>query len=128
MIEKIKGITRGQAIILGFFLLAGLVTFITLKINSANKISSYKKFQNELVDAAKNYKVIKNINVKMDMEKIISLSKLKKQNLVTNPLKDKCKGYVLISNEEVADDKYELVYRAYIKCGSKYKTDAYVEY
>ncbi len=125
--EKIKAITRGQAILCVFVLIVLISTFIGIKVAKNNTIKSYEKFQKELVDIAKNYKEIKNITVKKDGEKRVTLSQLKKQNLITNKLKDKCKGYVIISNEETYPDEYELVYRAYIKCGS-YKTDAYIEY
>ena len=128
MMEKIKSITRGQAIIFGFILILVIGTLIFLKVSNGNSLKSYKKFQDELVAAAENYKEIKKIDVKENGEKRITLSSLKKQNLVTNPLKDKCKGYVIISNEETYPDEFELIYKAYIKCGSRYKTDAYVEY
>lgn len=128
MIEKIKSITRGQAILLSILLISVLGTIVGIKIANNNAIKSYKKFQEELQVVAENYKEIKDIKVKKDGEKRISLEALKKQRLVTNPLKDKCKGYVIISNEETYPDEYELVYRSYIKCGSKYKTEAYVEY
>lgn len=128
MIEKIKGITRGQAILVGIIIISIFGTIIGLNIANSKTIKSYKNFEKELKVVAKNYKEIKRISVRKDGEKRVSLSALKKQNLITNPLKDKCTGYVIISNEETYPDEYELVYRSYIKCGSRYKTDAYVEY
>ena len=128
MIEKIKNITRGQAILLGIIVLAVAGTFIGFKIANTMAVESYKKFEEELEIVAQNYKDIKNIKVKKDGEKRVSLSALKKQNLVTNPLKDKCAVYVMISNEETYPDEYEYIYRSYIKCGSRYKTEAYLEY
>lgn len=125
--EKIKSITRGQAILFGFILVCFIGVFIGLKIANNNRIKSYIKFQKELVDVAKNYRDINNIDLDFDEEYRVELSALKKQNLVTNSLKNKCDGYVIIANEEIYPDKYKLVYRAYIKCG-KYKTDSYVEY
>lgn len=127
--DKIKSITRGQAILFGFILLLGLGIFIGIKIVNNNSIDNYHAFEKELKIAAKLYVKLNNISIQKDGEKRITLKKLKEQDLVSNDLKDKCTGYVYVVNQlDLEMDKYKKLYYSYIKCGSKYKTTGYVNY
>ena len=77
-----------------------------------NETKNYKKFEMELVDKAKDYIAVNNLNK-------VTISELKEQNIIeTSVVNEKtCDGYILKEDEE---------YKAYVKCGS-YKTRGYEE-
>ena len=122
-------ITRGMAILAALILIIVLGVVISINVGKSTNINKYKNFENELITGAQNYYVIKNLDIDEGEEKKISLKDLSNANLVYSDLKNKCSGYVIISNEEdFSEDKYNLVYNAYIKCGKKYMTANYSEY
>ena len=129
--DKIKSITRGQAILFGLIVLLCLGVFIGIKVVNNNSIDNYHNFEKQLKISAKNYIKLNNVVIQKDGEKRITLKQLKSQDLVptdTN-LKDKCTGYVYVLNQlDIESNKYKKIYYSYIKCGSKYKTAGYVNY
>ena len=62
--KKLKEITRGQAILIGLFIIIIISGFIGIKVIKSNNIKNYKNFEKELSAAAKNYKEINNVKVK----------------------------------------------------------------
>lgn len=122
-------LTRGKTILFGFILLVVILIFVFIKIGSSNSNEKYKDFESELKSAAENYYIINDMDLDEGEEIRVSIEQLSNKNLVYNDLKDKCKGYVIILNEEdYVTGNYELVYRAYIKCGNKYMSSNYSEY
>lgn len=122
-------ITRGMALLAFIILFVIGIIFIYIGILKNKSVDNYKKFEDELVNAAQNYYEIKNIKVEEGEEKKITLSTLKKANLVYSDYANKCKGYVIISNErDFSSDEYKIVSTAYVKCGNKYMSANYSEY
>lgn len=122
-------ITRGMVLLAALILVVVITVIIIIKVNTAKSDDKYKEFEEEMVSAAQNYYIIKNVDVEEGEEKRITLKQLVNSNLVYNELKDKCNGYVILSNEkDIATDEYDLVYTAYIECGSRYMSANYSKY
>lgn len=122
-------ITRGMAILTLLIVIALVVVVIFINTSKSSSENKYKEFESELVDAAKNYYIIKNLDIDDGEEKKITMRELTSSNLVYNDLKDKCSGYVTITSEKnISTEEYEIVYNAYIKCSNKYITSNYSEY
>ena len=127
-IEEKYFLTRGKAILFGFILIVAIVVFIFIKadIGSTKK---YKDFETELVNAATNYVDIENISINIGEEKRLLMRDILSVYTTDNKLKDKCSGYVMmVSEKNITTDKYETIFRPYIKCGSRYITSNYSEY
>ncbi len=121
--------TRGRAILLGIIIISFVTIFVIIKVQKSNASEKYKVYETELKAAAENYVAIKNIRLGDGEEVRVNIENLIKMNLVYNDLKDSCKGYVMVSNEKnIETNVYEIIYRPYIKCGSKYVTTNYSEY
>lgn len=128
MLDKIKNITRGQLIVVIFIIICAISVYVGINIEKSNMLKNYRSFENELVKAGKFYYELENLDISKSEERRVTIKSLEKRNLVSNSLKDKCKGYITITNEKnIYTEKYELIYRSYIKCGS-YKTSGYTEY
>lgn len=125
--EREKHITRLHIIIFCLVVIAGLITFFTIKSNINKELVSYKNFEKELVNATKNYYKINKTPIKEGFEVKIKMETLVQQNFLSNDLTNECKGYTIIGNNKTLDGDYELDYTAYIKCGDKYVSDNYSE-
>lgn len=122
-------ITRGMVLICLIIMIIIITFCIIFTVSKKKNNNRYKSFENELVIGAQNYYLIKNINIDEGEEKRIDMKELSKNNLIYNDLKEKCNGYVIVSNErDISNDKYNIEYRSYIKCGNKYMTVNYSEY
>lgn len=128
MNEK-KFLTRGTVLLATIILVVIIIIFIVIKSLSNNSVKNYKQFEQELIIAAENYYTIKDMDLDDGEEKKITIKELNDMNLVYNENSKKCSGYVVISSEEdISTEQYDIVYRAYIKCGNKYMTANYSEY
>lgn len=126
-----KKITRLQLILAGLVLIIVLVVFIVINAKISNKNKPYLEFEQTLVDAANNYYDINELNIKDGSTDRVDLSKLKSANLVNidSNLVNKCDGYVeSTSSKDVNTGEYNITRKAYIKCGSRYKTVNYTSY
>ena len=127
--DKIKSITRGQAILFGLVILIGLGIFIGIKMFNNNSLEQYHEFEKDLKVYAKQYIKINGVVIQKDGEKRFTIKQLDKQNLVINDMKNKCTGYVYVLNQlDIETEKYKKIYYSYIKCGSQYKTPGYEVY
>ena len=126
-----KKITRLHLILACLVFIIVLIVFITIKVKISNKDKIYTEYEKELVNFAEIYYDINNINIKDGTVDRISIKKLKQANLLntSSKLRDKCEGYVESTSEKNYNtSEYEITRKAYIKCGSKYKTVNYTQY
>lgn len=127
--EKTSWLTRGKVILIASIILLIVLIIVIFNIVKNSSTKKYKDFEDEIKIEAENYYQIKNMSLEEGEEKKITLSELKKQNLISNDLKDKCDGYAIVSSDrDIYTDEYNIVYSAYIKCGSRYSTLNYSEY
>lgn len=101
---------RKISIIWGIIMFLLIIGVTAIGIIYKNESKNYKEFEMELVDKAKDYIIVNNLNK-------VTISELKEQNIIeTSVVNEKeCDGYILKEDEE---------YKAYVKCGS-YKTRGY---
>lgn len=126
--EREKKITRLHIILFFLVIIITTVTIIIVRVNMSNSTKRYVEFEKELIKANKIYFKINKIKLKDGYEKKVYIATLDKQNLLQNDLKDKCKGYVIASSERnIYTEEYDVIHRAYIKCGNKYETNYYYE-
>lgn len=126
-----KKITRLHLILAGLLFITILIVFITIKVKLSNKDKIYSEYEKELINFAEIYYDLNNINIKDGTVDRVSIDKLKQSNLLntSSKLRDKCNGYVESTSEKNYNTgEYEVTRKAYIKCGSKYKTVNYTEY
>ena len=127
--EREKHITRLHIILFFLFVITGISIYIGVSVHIDKNVTKYKNLETELVTASKLYYKINQMNVADGYEKRLNIKKIVEQGLVQNDLVDKCKGYVMITSErDIYTEEYEIVHRAYIKCGDKYTTTNYSEY
>ena len=103
---------RKISIIWGMIMFLLIIGVTAIGIIYKNESKNYKEFEIGLVDKAKDYIIVNNLNK-------VTISELKEQNIIeTSVVNEKeCDGYILKEDEE---------YKAYVKCGS-YKTRGYEE-
>ena len=126
-----KKITRLQLILAGIVILTVLVVFIVINVKISNKNKAYQEYEKELVNAANLYYRKMDYKIKDGTSERISVKKLISTNFLNTDSKlvDKCDGYVESTSEKDYDSgKYIVTRKAYIKCGSKYKTVNYTSY
>ena len=128
-IEEKYFLTRGKVILFSMLLVVVIVVSIIIKYKSENSVEKYKAFEDELKNAAPTYVEINSVEVEDGEEKRIWMKQLLTTFSTDNDLKNRCNGYVILSSErDITTKEYEIVYRPYIKCGSKYMTTNYSEY
>lgn len=128
-IEEKYFLTRGKVILFALILIVIFIIIIIVKKSGNNSLNDYRLLENELKSAAENYLIIAGEDVENGRELRISMDTLKKYNLIFSDLKDKCTGYTVVSSEkDISKNEYQVYYRPYINCGSKYITPNYSEY
>lgn len=130
MKKREKHITRLHIILFCLVLIIGLSIFFGVRSKIKNKSKQYKKYEEIMVDQAKNYVKLTGITLEEGEEEIIDLKDLKRVKLIyPNDFPSECKGYVLAIYEENDEtEKLEMNYTAYLKCGKKYTSVNYSEY
>lgn len=90
--------------------------FIGLNVEKHNK--EYKTLENDLVEAADVYIKTKDIDIKLNESKKISMDELIEENVIKSESKDKlkCDGYVIVKKKI-----NKLDFSPYIKC-DEYET------
>lgn len=90
--------------------------FIGLNVEKHNK--EYKTLENDLVEAADVYMKTKDIDIKLNESKKISIDELIEENVIKSESKDKlkCDGYVIVKKKI-----NKLDFSPYIKC-DEYET------
>ena len=90
--------------------------FIGLNVEKHNK--EYKTLENDLVEAADVYIKTKDIDIKLNESKKISIDELIEENVIKSESKDKlkCDGYVIVKKKI-----NKLDFSPYIKC-DEYET------
>ncbi len=90
--------------------------FIGLNVEKHNK--EYKTLENDLVEAADVYIKTKDVDIKANESKKISMDKLIEENIIKSDQKDKlkCDGYVIVKKKI-----NKLDFSPYIKC-DEYET------
>lgn len=127
--EEKKILTRGKIILFVLVIVIIVIIYFSFRIIHNSSMKKYTNFEKELITAAENYYVIKDLKVDKGQEIKVTIKNLSETNLVYNDLKNKCNGYVIVESEKnISTNKYEIVYRPYIKCGNKYMTVNYSEY
>lgn len=124
-----KKITRLHLILAGLALIVLLVLFIVIKVKINNKDNIYHNYEKELVLSANTYYRTNHYDIKDGTVEKLDIKKLISGGFVNidSKLINKCEGYVeSTSAKDYNSGKYEITRRAYIKCGSKYKTINYI--
>ena len=124
-----KKITRLHLILAGLLVTSVLVVFIVIKVKISNKDVPYREYEKLLVNAADIYYDTKKIDIKDGATDKIKVQDLINEHYVNTDSKlvDKCDGYVeSISQKDYNTGEYNVTRKAYIKCGTKYKTVNYI--
>ena len=126
-----KKITRLHLILVGIVFIIALTVVIVIKVKISNKDVPYREYEKMLVDSADLYYELNDYEIKNGTTERIDIQKLISSNLVNTDSKlvDKCEGYVeSVSSKDYNTGEYNVVRKAYIKCGNKYKSVNYISY
>ena len=127
--QREKHITRLHIILFFLVLIIGLIIFFVIKGTLNNSSNKYKEYEETLENAAENYAIINNIVFYEGFEERIDIVDIVNQGLVRSDIIDECEGYVIVRRERnIATEEIENIYKAYIKCGDKYRSTNYSSY